>query len=392
MKIAVFHQFMDNIGGAEIVVLSLARGLSADVYTTNIDEEKIRKMGFADIIPRIHSLGRIPVSAPFRHQFAFWKFRRLNLGRQYDLYIIAGDWAMSGAVHNKPNLWYIHSPLNELWHWKNYVRNEVVNVWKRPIFDVWVWFNRKLSLSYAKHIGVWVCNSQNTKNRIKKYYSKDAKIIHPPIDTSLYVCKPHKNYWLSVNRLLNHKRVDIQMKAFSKLPDEKLIIVGSYEVGAKQFESYKAYLESIKPANVEIINWADAAHLKELYAECKGFITTARDEDFGMTVVEAMASGKPVMAPNEGGYKESVINGDTGILIDDIDEINLAEAIRNVGEEITRNSEKYKTNCLQQARQFDTKLFLEKVKREISLSLNQKGYLCIYPHPPLIEWGGVVLI
>ena len=363
MKIAIFHSFLDNIGGAEVVALNLARGLDADVYTTNIDEEKIKKMGFADMLPRIKSIGRVPVNAPFRHQLTFYKFKKLNLAHQYDFYIIAGDWAMSAAAHNKPNLWYVHSPLNELWHWRAYVRKEVVSLWKKPLFDLWVLINQTLSLRYARHVGVWVCNSQNTKFRIQKYYAQEALVINPPTDTSSFTYKPHKNYWLSVNRLLNHKRVDIQIKAFAQLPDEKLLIVGSYEKGSKQFELYKKYIDSIRPTNVEIVSWVSDEKLKELYSECKGFITTAIDEDFGMTVVEAMASGKPVIAPNEGGYKETVLNGVTGILINNLDENKLADAIRN----IMKNPEQYKEKCIERARQFDVHQFIKKIKHAIHL-------------------------
>ena len=111
MKIAIFHNFLDNIGGAEIVTLTLARELNADVYTTNIDYDKIKKMGFENIV--IKSIGKIPINAPFRQQMALWRFRRLKL-KNYDFYIIAGDWAISGAVNNKPNLWYVHSPIREI--------------------------------------------------------------------------------------------------------------------------------------------------------------------------------------------------------------------------------------------------------------------------------------
>lgn len=363
-KIAIFHSFMDNIGGAEIVTLVLARELSADIYTTNIDKEKISKMGFEDVIPNIHSIGRVPLNAPWKHQLTFWKFRKLNLKNKYDFYIISGDWAMSGVVNNKPNLWYIHSPLNELWHWKKYCRNNLLKKWKRPLFDIWVWFNRKLSLAYAKDVSIWVCNSKNTQERIKKYYKKNATIIHPPIYNSLYECRPHKNYWLSVNRLLDHKRVDIQIKAFSQMFNEKLIIVGSYEKGVSQFESYRKYIESIKPNNVEIINWVDDKKLKELYSECKGFITTARDEDFGMTVVEAMACGKPIIAPNEGGYKETLQDGVTGLLIDDIDEKKLIYAVKKISPE----TENYKKTCIIQAHKFDTDIFIKKIKEQININ------------------------
>ena len=362
MKIAIFHNFMDNIGGAEIVVLSLARGLEADIYTTSIDEEKIRLMGFADIIPRIKSIGKVPVNAPFRHQLSLWKFRRLNLGRQYDFYIIAGDWAMSGAVNNKPNMWYVHSPLNELWQYKDYIREELLVPWKRPLYDMFVWFNRKLTLAYAKHVGIWVCNSKNSQTRIQNFYKKQAAVINPPVDTKKSTYHPHKNYWLAVNRLFNNKRIDIQLKAMAKLPQEKLIIVGSFEKGAKQFEAYKAYIESIKPENVEIMHWVDVAQLRMLYAECKGFITTARDEDFGLTPIEAMAAGKPVIAPNEGGYKESVISGVTGILIDDIDEYKLAAAMKEIG----GNAESYKDACIARAKEYDTEIFVDKIRGVIN--------------------------
>ena len=168
-KIAIFHNFMDNIGGAEMVTLYLARELNAEIFTTNIDESQISKMGFSDVNPRIKSLGNIPKMAPFRHQLALWKFRKLNLGKQHDFYIISGDWAVSGAVNHHPNMWYAHGPINELWAFKDYVKNNLMTYWKKPIFDVWVWLNRILTLKYSKSVDNWVCNSNNTKERIKKY-------------------------------------------------------------------------------------------------------------------------------------------------------------------------------------------------------------------------------
>jgi glycosyltransferase involved in cell wall biosynthesis len=362
MKIAIFHNFTDNIGGAEIVTLYLAKELHADIYTTNIDEDKIKRMGFEEIIPRIKSLGRIPKMAPFRHQLALYKFRKLNLGKEYDFYIISGDWAMSGAVNHHPNIWYVHSPLNELWAFKTYIRDTLLAWWKKPIFDMWVLLNQKLTLRYSKHVDYWVCNSNNTKGRVKKFYNKSSVIINPPVDISKHrQDKPTENFWLSVNRLSPAKQIEIQMKAFAQLPEEKLIIVGSYEEGAKQFEDYKRYLESIKPANVEILSWVKADKLIDLYDTCKGFITTAKDEDFGMTPIEAMASGKPVIAPNEGGYKETILDGQTGILIDEINDVKLIDAINKINSELSINPEKYSVACFQQAIKFDINVFINKI-------------------------------
>jgi glycosyltransferase involved in cell wall biosynthesis len=370
MKIAIFNSFLENIGGAEIVTLTMARELKADIYTTNIDKDKIEKMGFADIIPRIYSIGKVPKQAPFRHQFTFWRFRKLNLSKKYDFFIISGDWAMSGAVNNHPNLWYAYSPLNELWEFKNYIKDSVLSPWKKPLYEIFVWINRKLTLKYAKFVDSFAADSKNVRDRLKKYYNKDSVTIYPPTDISKYYCLPHKNYWLSVNRLITHKRIELQMKAFKELPDEKLIIVGSYEKGARQFEGYRKYIESIRPKNVEIISWVDDENLKKLFAECKGFITTAKDEDFGMTPVEAMASGKPVIAPNEGGYKETIIDGETGILIDDINTEKLVKNIEKLSADIKKDPQKYHTSCLNKAKEFSTDIFISEISNVIKDKLN----------------------
>lgn len=358
MKIAIFHNFMDNIGGAEKVGLTLARELKADFYSTSINHEAIRKMGFDDV--NIKSIGKVPINAPFRQQLALYKFRKLNLKNKYDFFIIDGDWAMSGAVNNKPNIWYVHSPIREIWDLYLYTRKNLVIPWTRYIFDIWVKYNRYLNKKYVKQVDKIVCNSINTQKRVKKYLKKNAVVINPPVDTSKFHYKKTGDYWLSVNRLIAHKRVDIQMKAFEKMSNEKLVVVGCYEK-SKHFTSYVNYIKKIKPANVEIKSFVNEDELIELYANCKGFITTAKDEDFGMTPVEAMASGKPVIAPNEGGYIETIINGVTGRLIDNINVEKLVEAIQEIG----KNPRKYKKACLKQAKKFDTKVFIRKIKFEI---------------------------
>lgn len=358
-KIAIFHNFMDNIGGAEILSLTLARELKAEVYTTNIDREKIAKMGFANVT--VKSIGRVPLNAPFKQQLAWLRFRLLDLSGHYDFFIISGDWAMSGAVNNKPNLWYVHSPIREIWDLYEYTRQNMVNPWKRPLFDLWVYFNRFFNRRYLKHVNNITCNSRNTQNRVKKYLGREALVINPPIETKDFKNESLGDYWLSVNRLIGHKRIEIQLEAFAQLPNKKLIIVGSYEQ-SEHFREYVDRVKKIKPANVEIKSWVSHGELIKLYNNCRGFITTAKDEDFGMTVVEAMAAGKPVIAPKEGGYKESLLGEETGSLIDGINAIKLKTAI----EEIDQQLEKYQTACLKQAQKFDTQVFIKKIKQLIN--------------------------
>jgi glycosyltransferase involved in cell wall biosynthesis len=311
-------------------------------------------MGFSGI--RIHSIGRVPRNAPFRQQLTLHLFRKLDLSGQYDFFIIAGDWAMSGAVNNKPNLWYVHSPIREIWDLYEYTRQNTVPFFGRFFFDIWVRLNRRLNRQYVSHVDRLLCNSLNTKNRLEKYLQREALVIYPPTDTCRFTSKADEGFWLSVNRMISHKRVEMQIDAFLRMPDEKLVIVGSYEQ-SRHFKAYAKRMTGICPHNVTILHWADQETLLDLYAKCRGFITTAKDEDFGMAPVEAMAAGKPVIAPNEGGYRETVLDGGTGILINDIS----ADALVGAVKKLKDDAGSYQQACQTRAKQFDTAVFIKKV-------------------------------
>ena len=362
-KIAIFHNALDNIGGAELVDLILARELNADIYTTNIDKEKIEKMGFSS--EKIYSIGKVPINAPLRQETIYWKFRKFKPKKKYDFYIIAGDWAMAAAIKNRPHLWYVYSPTREIWDLYKYVRNSIKNSKTRLIFDIWVFFRRIINKRDSKKVQNLIGISKTVQNRIKKYLERESKVIYPPTETNIYKNKSSKNYWLSVNRLIDHKRVDMQLKAFAKMPNEKMILVGSYEE-SEHFQNYAKYINKIKPNNVEIKSWVSQKELIQLYSECKGFLTTSKEEDYGMTPIEAMASGKPAIAPNEGGYSETILNNKTGILIDNINPEKIIQAIGSVNKNLKKNSNYYKKACIERAKEFDTKIFIEKIKKEIN--------------------------
>ncbi len=367
MKIAIFHNFMDNIGGAEMVSLTLARHFNAHLYTTNFDREKIEKMGFRDVIPRITSIGTVPKNAPYKQQLTSYKFRKLKLKERYDFYIISGDWAMSAAVNHHPNLWYVHSPLNELWEFKKYIKETSLAPWQKPVFEAWVALNRWLTLRYARKVDHWACNSENTRDRVRRFYGANPEVIYPPIDTKSYHHRKNAGYWLSVNRLFKNKRVELQLDAFSRMKDKKMIIVGSYEAGSRHFEKYVQTITEKQSSNIEILHWVTRAELKELYANCTGFITTSFKEDFGMAAVEALASGKPVIAPDEGGYRESVVAG-TGIRLSDTSPEAIENAVREIESKIIGNPLFYRDSCIAQAKKFDTAIFLQKIASIIDRS------------------------
>jgi glycosyltransferase involved in cell wall biosynthesis len=358
MRIAVLHNYLDNIGGAEMVGLTLAKELKADVYTTNIDHDKIRSMGFSGI--KIKSIGKVPINAPLRQQMALRLFRKLDLRGKYDLFIIDGDWAVSAAVNNRPNIWYCHSPIREIWDLYEYTRNNVVGSRNRLLFDIWVRYNRFLSRRYVKSVDKIIVNSRNVQGRVKTYLRKDSTIINPPINTGELYYRKSRGYWLSVNRLINHKRVELQMKAFERLPNERLVVVGCYEK-SKHFSKYTRYIDSIKPDNVTLVADVSRKELVKYYAECKAFITTSLHEDFGMTPVEAMAAGKPVVAVDEGGYKETVLDGKTGFLVEPR-VYEIVKAMKIIG----KNPAAYRKACQERAKEFDTKEFVAKIKKQIA--------------------------
>jgi len=362
MKIAILQNCLDTIGGAERVGLTMARELGADIYTTNINEEKIIKMGFSELLPRIFSIGKVPINAPYRQQMILLRFGVLNLKKKYDFYIINGDWALSGAKNNKPNLWYVNATIREIWDLYKYVRKNNVKQWQRLIFDAWVLFNRRLNKRHIKHVGKIASNSKYTAERVKKYLGRNSEIIFPPTDTKKFSWGKDHGYWLSVNRIISYKRIDIQVKAFAGLSKEKLIILGPHE-NSEHCENYYQYIKKACSKNITLIDQADSFdQLTEFYANCKGFITTCHMEDFGMTAVEAMASGKPVIAPAEGGYLETVIDNKTGILIDQIDPSKLKEAVLRLSD----NTTQFKDACLLQAKKFDTNIFIKKIRELIN--------------------------
>lgn len=357
VKIAIFHDYIGSIGGGEKLVFTLARGLGADVITTDIDKDSVEKMGFEDV--NIISLGETIKMPPLKQIYASFKFAMCDFSHKYDFFIFSGNWAHYAARKHKPNLYYCHTPVRAFYDLKNQVIKSQEKLWQMIIAKAWIeihsWFDRRS----IKNANLIVTNSQNTLNRIKKYYKKDAVVVYPPVQTKNYYFEKNGNYWLSVNRLYPEKRIWLQLEAFRNLSDEKLIIVGGYSKGDHAEKNIKFLSDT--PANVELRGKVSEDELCELYARCKGFITTAQDEDFGLTPVEAMASGKPVVAVMEGGYLETVIPGETGLLVrPEVTEI--IDAVKK----ISADSDRYRHACETRAKRFDSAIFLDKIRSEIS--------------------------
>jgi glycosyltransferase involved in cell wall biosynthesis len=215
-----------------------------------------------------------------------------------------------------------------------------------------------LDKNSVRSVETIIANSRNVQQRIKKYYQRDSNVIYPPVETSKYSFQEYGNFWLAVNRIYPEKRIELQIESFRKMPEEKLVIVGGSMQGDHS-SRYASMIFNNLPSNVTVTGVLSERELIDLYSRCKGLVCTALDEDFGMTPVEAMASGKPVVAVNEGGFLETVTD-ETGILVH-ADCASIISGIRKVSE----NPDIYKQSCIERARLFDIAVFSERIRSAV---------------------------
>lgn len=359
MRILIFHNYLDTIGGGEKLVLTLAREIGADIITTNLDGDIVRQMGFT--CDNILSLGNTLTIPPLKQVHTSLKFLLCDFRGKYDFFIFSGEWSVFAARRHKPNLLYCHTPPRHFYDLYDVFLSRL-GFFRRLLFRLWVWVHKPITEHFIGHIDRLVSNSKNTRERVKKYYRRDSDVIYPFADCSRYHYVKTGDYWLSVNRFYPEKRIKLQTEVFRRLPEKKLIIVGGFARGDHADAYRKGVIEDL-PENVFLLGRVSEDRLRQLYGECEAFITTSLDEDFGMTPLEAMASGKPVVAVKEGGYLETVVDGVTGRLVD-ADINSLLRAVR----EVSTNPLKYRVACEQQAARFDLALFVEKMRSAIGIA------------------------
>jgi len=352
MKTAVFHDYFGAIGGGEKVAITIAKLLNADIITTDMDA--VNKL---DTEVNVISLGHTQTIPPLKQISATKKFYFSDFSNDYDFFIFSGNWSHYASHNHHPNMWYCHTPVRPFYDlYDTFLHKQ--DIITRQAFRVWVYGHRWMDQRSVNNIDQFVTNSKNSQKRIEKYYHRKADIIYPPVNVSNFRHKEYGDFWLSVNRLYPEKRIELQINAFREMPDEKLIVVGGYAKG----DHSKKYAKNISnglPQNVKILGEISENELIDLYARCKGLICTALNEDFGLTPVEAMASGKPVIAVNEGGYRETVTEK-TGLLIN-ADLHSTIEAVKF----ISNKPESYRKACLERAKHFDLSIFSKNIKNVI---------------------------
>jgi glycosyltransferase involved in cell wall biosynthesis len=354
VRIAIFYDYLQTIGGGERVALTLAKELDADLITTQVDPALPARAGVPDI--RLISLGDLMLQPPLKQIDASMKFARARF-REYDFHILVGNWAHYAAKHHRPNLYYCLTPTRAFFDQRSAVlaRLPFPNRW---VARMWTSLHGRMELRSARNWDRVVAISENVRDRVRRYYHRDADVIYPPVSTRRHRFDEVGDFWLSVSRMYPEKRIELQLDIFRQLPHEKLVVVGGYSAGDLA-ERYLARLNP--PPNVTLLGEVPDERLLDLYARCRGFLTTAVDEDFGITPVEAMAAGKCVLATNEGGYRETVVEGKTGFLLPP-DASAFADRIRGLDDPILRAM---KDACTARARMFDESVFIDRMRAAI---------------------------
>jgi len=352
VRIAIFHDYFGAIGGGEKVVIEMAKILDADIITTDTDAVKKIDAGV-----RVISLGKTVKFPGLKQISATLKFYFCNFSQNYDLFIFSGNWAHYASNRHHPNLWYCHTPVRAFYdNYSTFL--EGLSFFKQVFFRGYVWIFRIADRRSVSHIDYIVANSHNVQMRIRQFYHRESDIIYPPINSSKFYFSEYGNFWLSVNRLYPEKQIELQIESFQVMPEQKLVIAGGFAQGDHS-APYAKQIQSDMPTNVSFLSEIPDAELRNLLAHCRGIICTAKDEDFGLTPLEAMASGKPVVAVNSGGFRETV-TPDTGTLVNP-DALAIVSAIRRISEK----PDQYHDACIARAQEFDISVFAEKLCKKV---------------------------
>lgn len=338
LKVAIVHDFLTYWGGAEQVLLSLHHIYpDAPIYTLLYDE-KMDKY-FPDARIRVSFLGKLPNFLRKRKKFMLPLMP--TAAETFDLsgfnLVISSSGSFAKGVIVKPrtlHVSYCHAPTRFLWDWyNNYLEENHIGKIKKLVVVPILHLMRIWDRSASERVDFYVANSQNTARRIKKFYGRDSEVIYPPVDFTKFSAMknlpsvPEKDYYLIVSRLSPYKKIDIAITAFNKM-NLPLVIIGE--------GSDRRRLEKMAEDNIKFLGFQDEEHLAAYYQGAKALIFPGED-DFGITIVEAMSFGKPVLAYGRGGALETVIPGKTGeLFMSEVPEI-LADSVRRM----SRDMEKY---------------------------------------------------
>ncbi len=360
MKIALVHDYLKEYGGAERVLMTL-HGIwpKAPIHTAFLDQDstagkefkkaKIIESFLAPLIKRKNLYSPLRFLAP-----TIWKSFDLS---SFDIVLASSSWYITRGfkVSNKTKvICYCHTPPRYLYGYETSI--ELQRYWPVKIYATIVnHFLRIFDFNSAQEVDHFIVNSKNVQGRVKKFYRRDSTIIYPPVDIekikkATMSSKP-KDYFLIASRVVGAKGIEIAIEA-AKRAKVTLKIIGE-PAGLRWFLKD---IKSLEGNGVEFLGRVSDEELYKAYGECKAFLALAKDEDFGMTPVEAMAAGRPVIAFKGGGYLETVVDGKTGKFIKDLNLKTLSKVLKEF------DDKKYKPeNCRAQAQKFSKTRFVKEI-------------------------------
>ncbi|OGM14563.1 hypothetical protein A3D84_05630 [Candidatus Woesebacteria bacterium RIFCSPHIGHO2_02_FULL_42_20] len=366
MRVALVHDYLKEYGGAEGVLGTLHEMFpQAPIYTTVYLPEYLGpnrgKFNDADIRPsklqflpfKQKLIGPITMISPLI-------FKLMNFDG-YDVVITSATGAYFPNFVNKGRaklICYCHTPPRYIYGYKT-ARN-----WNRGILKVigslFIVLGRKLDFLASKNVDYYIANSKEVAYRIKRFYGRDSQVIYPPVDVRTYN-KEHTtkkgNYYLTGGRLARNKRFDLAVAACTKL-NLPLKVFG------KSFAGYKKELKSFAGPTVEFLGEIAEEKKRESMGQAKAYISCSESEDFGITPVEVMASGTPVIAYKSGGVKETVVDKKTGVFFNELSVKSLTRAIKQFDTLEIKSSD-----CVTQAQKFSKERFEKEIKDFISTKI-----------------------
>ena len=356
MKIALIHDYLVQYGGAERVLECFTEIFPYAPVFTLVYDEKAMHGKFKD--KKIHTsfIQKFPF-AKKRHrifpQFMPMAIEQFDLS-DYDVVLSDSSSYAKGAITSPHTLHicYMHTPMRyALDDCQKYTSDFYFPSFIKKIIPFIMNYIRMWDRISIERVDKIIANSNFVAKRIKKYYKKNAVVIHPPVNINNFMIsdKPD-NYFLMVGRLLAYKRHDIAIEAFNEL-GLKLKIIGRGPEMKK--------LKKMAKSNIEFLGRVPDSKLALYYSKCQAFIFP-QEEDFGIVAIEAMASGRPVIAYRGGDIPEHMEEGKTGIFFESQNKESIVEAIK-----------KYKTCSFnpayirQKSLKFDKEIFKSKIKNYI---------------------------
>lgn len=354
LKVAIVCDWLVGIGGAERVVLELHRMFpEAPIYTSQYDREALPWFDDADV--RTLWLQKLPKALrKFLPVLRAWSFSRLNL-RQFDLVISSSGAEAKGIKVPKNTLHvnYCHSPTHYYWvRYDEYLKN--------PGFGVFSWLARiglkllvgplrRWDFEAAQRPNVMIANSTYTQANIKKYYQRDSVIIHPPVSTKLFAVKPNakRNGFVTAGNQRPYMRRDLAVAACTKL-SLPLNVIGNGPEHKK--------LVKLAGPSVKFLTDIGDKGMPHYLQTAEALIFPAQ-EDFGITAVEALASGTPVIAFKAGGALDYIVPGKNGEFFEKQSVDSLSSVLQKF------DSKKYDPLTVSSSSEgFDAQVFRVKIK------------------------------